>query len=42
MTKDFRRAITFVHAVIVGGWILTLAMLGGVVYVAWHFIRKAW
>ncbi len=40
--KTIKRTWTFMIIVWVVGAIVSLAALGGVAYVAWHFISKAW
>lgn len=44
--KDFNKSTNRIFGltivVILIGWVVGLSLLGGLVYVAWHFISKVW
>jgi Tfp pilus assembly protein PilE len=40
--KRFQSGFTVVELIIVVAIVVKLAILGGLVYVAWHFISKVW
>ena len=40
--KSFNRTYRATWFAIVAGWVISLAALGGLAWVAWHFLSKFW